>query len=137
MREITHGESGLQIGLSSGRLLCGEGMPIRYAYLLQSGMIGISRRDEEGIERISSILHPGDVVGLDDIFRGSRYTNKALALKRTILRAIPSHLLVEAIRSDRKLALRLLGSLAERIEQGEGIQSRQNRIPPAAFRLLN
>lgn len=108
-----------RIEIPVGGFLYREEMPICYVYLLRRGIIGISRRDHCGVDRIATILRSGDIVGLDDLFRGESYTNKAIALKRTSLHAIPSNLFIETLSCDSHVAVHLLCNLADRIARSE------------------
>ena len=108
-----------RIRMPVGTLLYKEGTLICSAYLLETGTIGISRRDQRGVDRIATVLCAGDMVGLDDIFRGDHYTSRAVVLQEAVLQAFPSNLFVEVLSSDSHAAVHLLSTLSSRLARSE------------------
>ena len=107
------------IEISSGAFLYRQGMPVRHLYLLQSGKAGISRRDHHGVERIATVLKPGDIAGLDDLFRQPCHSSGAIALEPLSVQIFPSEFFLEEICSDCQVAMELLSQLSRRIGRSE------------------
>ena len=106
-----------------GASLYQTGDQAHHVYLLQSGLIGLSRSDRRGVERISTLLATGDIVGLNDLFCAGRRKGTAIAFCKTIALAIPFQLLVETVQSDYHSTLGLLHDFCKQVNRMETVQS--------------
>lgn len=105
--------------LAAGEAIFREGDDARgEAFLIQAGMVEISKRTASGTRRLR-VLAAGELVGELALFRGTPHSASAIALEATTLLVIPADRLDDLVRRHPGLAVALIRQLAVRLREAE------------------
>lgn len=88
-------------------------------FVVNKGIVKISKISALGKEQILRILQPGDFMGELSIFRKSIHNNTAEALANTEICIIQGHKIRELLLQKPEIALKFLQKYTERIEESE------------------
>lgn len=119
---------------SAGQLICLEGEPGEYAYLLENGWVKAVRTATDGREQAAMFLHGGELFGDEAVFHHSPYPVTVVALEKVSVWAIPGAVLTGLTSRHPALAQACLAHLAARIldyiqlVEDLGLRSVQARI---------
>lgn len=80
--------------LSKGDYLYREGDEFKAIYAIRAGSFKSFKTNREGIEQVTGLYLPGEIMGMDGI-GSNRYSNSAIALETSSFCEIPFHLLEE------------------------------------------
>ncbi|NRB11224.1 MAG: Crp/Fnr family transcriptional regulator [Rickettsiaceae bacterium] len=109
-----------------GTLLFLEGDQIESLYVVLEGTIKIFKGSESGEEAILQILKSGDPIMESTVFLDTNFTVSAETVENATLLSIPATIIREQVKSNHKLALNLITSIAEYsqelIRQAENIR---------------
>ena len=125
---------------TAGQVICLEGEPGEYVYLLEKGWVKGVRTALDGREQAALFLHDGELFGDEAVFSGAAYPMTVVALEKISAWAIEGAALVDLSRRYPALALACLEHLSARIlyyvqlVEDLGLRSVQSRI---AHTLLN
>ncbi|MCX6077911.1 MAG: Crp/Fnr family transcriptional regulator [Chloroflexi bacterium] len=125
---------------TAGQVICLEGEPGEYVYLLEKGWVKGVRTALDGREQAALFLHDGELFGDEAVFSGAAYPMTVVALEKISAWAIEGAALVDLSRRYPALALACLEHLSARIlyyvqlVEDLGLRSVQARI---AHTLLN
>ncbi|NQV47331.1 MAG: cyclic nucleotide-binding domain-containing protein [Rhodospirillaceae bacterium] len=98
-----------------GKLLFLRGEPSDHIYLLLEGWVKVFRDTHDGEQTVIGILKPGETIAEAAIFLGRDYPASAEAVSDCRLLEIPSDSLLSLLRDDSELAIRMLGTLSQRM----------------------
>ena len=125
---------------TAGQVICLEGEPGEYVYLLEKGWVKGVRTALDGREQAALFLHDGELFGDEAVFSGAAYPMTVVALEKISAWAIEGAALVDLSRRYPALALACLEHLSARVlyyvqlVEDLGLRSVQARI---AHTLLN
>ena len=125
---------------TAGQLLCLEGEPGEYVYLLEKGWVKGVRTATDGREQAALFLRDGEFFGDEAVFSGAAYPVTVVALEKVSAWAIQGAALVDLSGRYPALALACLEHLSARVlyyvqlVEDLGLRSVQARI---AHTLLN
>ncbi len=125
---------------TAGQLICLEGEPGDYVYLLEKGWVKAVRTATDGREQAALFLREGEIFGDEAVFSGAPYPVTVIALEKVSAWAIEGAALVELSSRYPALALACLEHLSARVlyyvqlVEDLGLRSVQSRI---AHTLLN
>ncbi|MFN3376973.1 MAG: Crp/Fnr family transcriptional regulator [Burkholderiaceae bacterium] len=91
----------------AGQLLYAEGAEAAGIYTVRSGLVKLMRVTTDGRERVTRIVRPGDIAGLEALATG-RYDSDAMALTDTALCRIPLEVVHRLAHSSPRLYGRLM-----------------------------
>jgi len=97
------------------KLLFLRGEPAEHIYLLLEGWVKVYRDTPDGEQTVIGILKPGETVAEAAIFLGRDYPASAEVVSDSRLLEIPSEALLGLLRADGELAIRMLGTLSQRL----------------------
>ncbi len=100
-----------------GEVIFREGDPGEALYVVRSGSVSIRRDHADGRTLALAELRPGSMFGELAAFGGEVRSATAEALEATALVAILGQDMQRVLRSDPEIALKLIGSLAERVRR--------------------
>lgn len=98
-----------------GKLLFLRGEPAEWFFLLLDGWVKVFRDTPDGEQTVISIIKPGDTMAEAAIFFGNNYPASAEVVDHARLLEIPASALLNQLRQDGDLALKVLGSLSMRL----------------------
>ena len=75
-----------------------------WVYILESGLVKLSRTNDYGKEMISQIAVANDCIGYEAIMGDTTQTESATALKETVVRMLPKAVFMEVIRENLSFA---------------------------------
>jgi CRP/FNR family cyclic AMP-dependent transcriptional regulator len=122
------------------QVICLEGEPGDYVYLLEKGWVKAVRTATDGREQAALFLHDGELFGDEAVFSGAAYPVTVIALEKVSAWAIEGIALVDLSRRYPALALACLQHLSARVlyyvqlVEDLGLRSVEARI---AHTLLN
>ncbi len=125
---------------SAGQVICIEGEPGDYVYLLEKGWVKAVRTAVDGREQATMLLHDGEMFGDEAVFSQAAYPVTVVALENISAWAVEGAALIGLARRHPTLALACLEHLATRVRyyvqlvEDLGLRSVQARI---AYTLLN
>lgn len=99
-----------------GQILFSEGGEARHLFALRSGVVKIVKPLENGKDRITQILFPGDIFGLE-VLTEAAYPLTAVVLKDAEICLAPREAFLNYLRSDIELALRMVRFLIAEAQQ--------------------
>jgi CRP-like cAMP-binding protein len=99
-----------------GQILFSEGGEARHLFALRSGVVKIVKPLENGKDRITQILFPGDIFGFE-VLTESTYPLTAIVLKDAEICLAPRDAFLSYLRSDIELALRMVRFLIAEAQQ--------------------
>jgi CRP/FNR family transcriptional regulator len=88
-------------------------------FVVNNGMVKISKISAMGKEQILRILQPGDFMGELSLFSKSIHNNTAEALENTEICVIQGHKIREILLQKPEISLKFLQKFTERIEESE------------------
>lgn len=88
-------------------------------FVVNKGMVKVSKISALGKEQILRILKPGDFIGELSLFSKSVHNNTAEALEKTEICVIQGYKIREIILQKPEIAIKFLQKFSERIEQSE------------------
>ncbi len=100
-----------------GQLIFSEGEDCVGFYLVLSGRVKVFKLSAEGKEQILHILGPGEPLGEVAVFSEESFPAGAQAMEKSRLLFFPKDSLVEMIRRDPSVALKMLGVLSKRLRK--------------------
>lgn len=100
-----------------GQIIFSEGEDGTGFYLVIKGRIKVFKLSPDGKEQILHILGPGEPVGEVAVFSGERFPAGAQAIEESRVLFFPRETLVEMIRRDPSVALKMLAVLAKRLRK--------------------
>lgn len=105
--------------LPAGQALFAAGAPADTLYLLQSGRLGVFRREDSG-ERVEMIgvVRSGEPVGEMAMVAGTAHTATVVALRDSDIAALPRHAFLEAARSHPEIMTELARLMLARARAG-------------------
>ncbi len=125
---------------TAGQVICLEGEPGEYLYLLEKGWVKGVRTATDGREQAALFLRDGELFGDEAVFSGATYSLTVVALEKVNAWALEGAVLVDMTKRYPALALACLEHLSARIlyyiqlVEDLGLRSVQARI---AHTLLN
>jgi CRP-like cAMP-binding protein len=125
---------------TAGQVICLEGEPGDYVYLLEKGWIKAVRMALDGREQATMLVHDGEIFGAEAAFGRAAYPVTVVALENVSAWAIDSAALLALVNQCPALALACLEHLSSRVlyyvqlVEDLGLRSVQARI---AHTLLN
>jgi CRP/FNR family transcriptional regulator len=124
---------------AAGQVLCLEGEPGDYVYLLEKGWVKAVLTAKDGREQATMFLRDGEIFGDEGVFSGAAYPVTVVALEKVSTWAIESTGLVGLSRRHPALALACLEHLSARVlyyvqlVEDLGLRSVQARIAHTLF----
>jgi len=100
-----------------GKLLFLRGESADHIYLLLDGWVKVYRDTPEGEQTVIGILKPGETIAEAAIFLGKDYPASAEVVSDARLLEIPSSSLLSLLREDNDVAIRMLGTLSQRLRE--------------------
>lgn len=97
------------------KMLFLRGEPANYIYLLLDGWVKVYCDTPDGEQTVIGILKPGETVAEAAIFLGRDYPASAEVVSDARLLEIPSEVLLNMLREDGELGIRMLGTLSQRL----------------------
>lgn len=91
----------------------------RALYYVVSGMVKVSRTNNDGKEFITSLHKPGEYFGYTPILEDTNYKDEAQALEDTTLMLIPREDFLKIISSDMTIAQSFIKIISQNIEEKE------------------
>ena len=85
-----------------------------WVYILESGLVKLSRTNEYGKELISQLAVANDCIGFEAILGGALLGENAIALKETVVRMLPKSVFLEIIRGNLSFSEFFTGSILEK-----------------------
>ncbi len=125
---------------AAGQVICLEGDPGDYVYVLEKGWIKVVRAAVDGREQIAMLLHDGELFGVEAAFGGAAYPVTVIALEEVTAWSIERGALLSLVNRCPALALACLKHLSEQVlyylqlVEDLGLRSVQARI---AHTLMN
>ena len=119
---------------AAGQVICLEGDPGEYVYLLEKGWVKAVRTAMDGRELAAMFLRDGEIFGDEAVFSGTAYPITVIALEKVCAWAIEGAALVGLTRRHPALALACLQHLSARVlyyvqlVEDLGLRSVQARI---------
>lgn len=107
----------LEHTFKKGQIVFSEGEEGSGFYLVLYGRVKVFKLSPDGKEQILHILGPGEPVGEVAAFAGEPFPAGAQAMEESRLLFFPREALVEMIRRDPSVALKMLGVLAKRLRK--------------------
>lgn len=104
-----------RVSLSAGEALFQEGDRADRLFLIRSGRLKVFKSSPQGREQILSVLGPGEPVGEAAVFAGEYFPAGAEALDASEVLAIPRRVLLDIIERKPEVAMKFIGSLAQRL----------------------
>lgn len=98
-----------------GKLLFLRGEPANWFFLLLDGWVKVFRDTPDGEQTVIAIMKPGETIAEAAIFFGSDYPASAEVVDNARLLEIPAGTLLNQLRQDPDLGLKLLGALSMRL----------------------
>ncbi len=98
-----------------GKLLFLRGEPARSIYLLLDGWVKVFRDTPDGEQTVIGILKTGETVAEAAIFLGQDYPASAEVVSPSRLLEIPADFLLNLLRHDSDVAIKMLGTLSQRM----------------------
>ncbi len=98
-----------------GKLLFLRGEPATNIYLLLDGWVKIYRDTPDGEQTVIGILRTGETVAEAAIFLGQDYPASAEVVSTSRLLEIPADFLLNLLRHDSDVAIKMLGTLSQRM----------------------
>ena len=98
-----------------GKLLFLRGEPATKIYLLLDGWVKIYRDTQDGEQTVIGILKTGETVAEAAIFLGQDYPASAEVVSTSRLLEIPADFLLNLLRKDSDVAIKMLGTLSQRM----------------------
>ncbi|MGO4888433.1 Crp/Fnr family transcriptional regulator [Anaerobacillus sp. MEB173] len=111
--------SSKQSEYQKGENIFAEGDKTDSLFIISKGRVKLYSCSSRGREQILRTLGPGSIIGEYTLFRNERYTFFAEALEKTKVCQLSKKNLVDAIRMNSELAVRLLDVMSQRLEQAE------------------
>lgn len=102
-----------------GEIIFSPGDSFEDLFVVNKGIVKISKISALGKEQILRILEPGDFMGELSLFSKSIHNNNAEALENTEICIIQGHKIREMLVQKPEMALKFLQKYTERIEQSE------------------
>lgn len=130
----------IQRSYTTGQVICLEGEPAEYIYLLEKGWVKFVHIALDGREQAALFLHDGELFGDEAVFGRVAYPVTGIALEKVTVWAIENTILIGLTRRYPALALACLEHLGTRVlyyiqlVEDLGLRSVQARI---AHTLLN
>lgn len=121
-------------GYPAGQVICLEGEPGEYAYLLEKGWVKAVRTATDGREQAALFLRDGEIFGDEAVFGGAAYPVTVIALEKVSTWAIDGTALLALANRYPPLALASLEHLSARVlyyvqlVEDLGLRSVQARI---------
>lgn len=112
-------QRGRSVCYDRGETVFYEGDPVFGLYVVNSGMVKLSKRAFNGKKMIMRLLGPGDLLGAEAVFDEGVYDTEAETLAKVTLLFIDRRTLVRLVQQAPEFGARLLGQLS-----GELIQLR-------------
>ncbi|MEO5337361.1 MAG: cyclic nucleotide-binding domain-containing protein [Magnetospirillum sp. WYHS-4] len=100
-----------------GKLLFLRGEPANWFFLLLEGWVKVFRDTPDGEQTVIAIMKPGETIAEAAIFFGSDYPASAEVVDNARLVEIPAAPLLNQLRQDPDLGLKLLGALSMRLRR--------------------
>ncbi|QEP41918.1 Crp/Fnr family transcriptional regulator [Ectothiorhodospiraceae bacterium BW-2] len=123
--------------LKGGELLFQQGDPFKALFVTLEGDIKLFQLMANGDEKIVDIVSSGHTFAEAILFfRARRYPLNAIALKSTVVAAIPALLYEQILRSSVDLCFELMGKMSQRIHWLMG-EIEQLTLHDATSRLIN
>ncbi len=125
---------------TTGQVICLEGDPGEFVYLLEKGWVKAIRTALDGREQAAMFLHDGEIFGDEAVFSGAAYPVTVIALEKISAWAVEAAPFKDLARQHSSLALACLDHLSTRVlyyvqlVEDLGLRSVQSRI---AHTLLN
>ena len=98
-----------------GKLLFLRGEPATNIYLLLEGWVKVYRDTPDGEQTVIGILRTGETVAEAAIFLGQDYPASAEVVSSSRLLEIPADFLLNLLRHDSDVAIKMLGTLSQRM----------------------
>ena len=98
-----------------GNLLFLRGEPATNIYLLLDGWVKVYRDTPDGEQTVIGILRTGETVAEAAIFLGQDYPASAEVVSASRLLEIPADFLLNLLRHDSDVAIKMLGTLSQRM----------------------
>lgn len=98
-----------------GKLLFLRGEPAASIYLLLDGWVKVFRDTPDGEQTVIGILRTGETVAEAAIFLGQDYPASAEVVSASRLFEIPADYLLNLLRKDSDVAIKMLGTLSQRM----------------------
>lgn len=112
---------GLTRAFSRGQIIFSEGEEGRGFHLLIEGRVKVFKTSPEGKEQILHIWGPGQIFGEVPVFAGGCYPAHAESLDASRTLFLPRAGLLEHLRSNPELGLKLLAALSRRLHHFAGL----------------
>jgi len=125
---------------AAGQVICIEGDPGEYAYVLEKGWVKAVRIAVDGREQAAMLLHRGEMFGAEAVFSGAAYPVSVVALENVTAWAIGGPALIGLTKQSPALALACLEHLGAavlyyiQLVEDLGLRGVQARL---AYTLLN
>lgn len=98
-----------------GKLLFLRGEPATRFFLILSGWVKLFRDTTDGDQTVIAIMKPGETLAEAAIFLGASYPVSAEVVDDARILEIPASTFLAVLREDSSLAIRMLGTLSQRI----------------------
>ena len=89
---------------------------MRGFYLVRAGRVKIFKMSAEGNEQVLTVCGPGKIFAEAALFKMTTYPASAEALEETALLFVEKAVLLDALRREPEMALRMLVGMAERLQ---------------------
>jgi CRP/FNR family transcriptional regulator len=119
---------------AAGQVICLEGDPGDYVYLLDKGWVKAVRTATDGREQATMVLHGGEIFGDEAIFSGAVYPVTVIALEDIMAWAVERDALIALTKRSPGLAMAFLEHLSARVlyyvqlVEDLGLRSVQSRM---------
>ncbi len=126
-----------------GELIFLAGDELDNLYVINKGMVKISRTSDQGKEQIIRVLGQGDFIGELSLFTHSRSKSNAEALADTAICIIEGKKLKEIIYQHPNISIKILEELSERMQNAEnlieqlGIYDVEQRVADMLLKMAN
>ena len=98
-----------------GKMLFLRGEPASNIYLLLDGWVKVYRDTPDGEQTVIGVLKTGETVAEAAIFLGQDYPASAEVVSSSRLLEIPADFLLNLLRKDSDVAIKMLGTLSQRM----------------------
>jgi CRP/FNR family transcriptional regulator, anaerobic regulatory protein len=102
-----------------GDVIFREGDPSETLYIIDEGLIKITKVAEDGKEQIVRLLFPNDFFGQSAMLQTDNHYANAVAIDDTVIYTIQKHDFINTLERNHKMALRFMRALNERIYQAD------------------
>jgi CRP-like cAMP-binding protein len=126
-----------RVPLAAGSALFSQGDEAQRFYVVDSGVVKLTRLSGDGEEKVIEMIRPGESFAEAVMFMDAkRYPVTAQAVDDSVVLALANHRFFALLRDDSRLALRMLGQLSMRVH-GLVQEIEKLSLHGATYRLVN